>query len=53
MNWANIWINLFGTTVLWGLDIGFWSSLLAVAIIVILMNLIFWIIKPKTNNKDK
>lgn len=47
MNWAKIWIDLFGTTTLWGLDMGFWVSISIVALIVILMNLIFWCIKPK------
>lgn len=47
MNWTTIWINLFGKTALWGLDMGFWVSIGAVALIVILMNIIFWSIKPK------
>lgn len=47
MNWEKIWIDLFGTTTLWGLDMGFWVSISIVALIVILMNLIFWFIKPK------
>lgn len=47
MNWANIWLGLFGTTTLWGLDIGFWAALTAVVLIVIFMNVVFWSIKPK------
>ena len=35
MNWAAVWTRLFGTTTLWGLDLGFWAALAAVALIVI------------------
>lgn len=47
MNWINIWMSFFGTTTLFGLDIGFWMSMAVVALIVILMNVMFWGIKPK------
>ncbi len=47
MNWTKIWLDLFGTTTLWGIDMGFWVSLGVVALIVILMNAIFWSLKPK------
>ena len=47
MNWTKIWMNIFGTATLFGLDMGFWVSLGAVVLIVILMNLIFWGIRPK------
>ena len=46
MNWAAVWMRLFGTTTLWGLDLGFWAALAAVALIVIAMNLVFWGMKP-------
>lgn len=42
MNWTKIWMNLFGTASLWGLDMGFWVSMSVVLLIVILMNVIFW-----------
>lgn len=48
MNWTKIWMNLFGTTTLWGLNMGFWVALAAVALIVIVMNVVFWGVKPKT-----
>lgn len=47
MIWTNVWMKLFGTTTLWGLDMGFWVAMAAVALIVILMNVIFWNMKPK------
>lgn len=51
MLWTNVWMKLFGTTTLWGLDMGFWAAMFAVALIVILMNIIFWNMKP--NHKQE
>lgn len=50
MNWTILWMDLFGTTALFGLDMGFWVSMTVVALIVILMNVIFWSVKPKVHN---
>ncbi len=47
MNWAKIWINLFGTTEFLGIDMGFWVAMAVVLLIVILMNVVFWSMKPK------
>lgn len=47
MNWTNLWIKLFSTTQFWGINIGFWAAITTVVLIVILMNVIFWSIKPK------
>ena len=52
MNWEKIWMNSFGTTSLWGLDMGFWVSMGVVALIVILMNAVFWSLKPKQQNPE-
>ncbi len=41
MNWTMLWLKLFGTTTLWGLNMGFWVSLGTVLLIVILMNTLF------------
>lgn len=49
MNWEKLWIDVFGTSNFMGLNMGFWVSLFVVILIVIIMNLIFWIIKPKIN----
>lgn len=47
MIWSDLCMKLFGTTTLWGLDMGFWVAMAAVALIVVLMNVIFWSRKPK------
>ena len=47
MKWADIWMHLLGTVTLWGIDMGFWVSMAAVLLIVILMHIIFWSMKPK------
>ena len=47
MTWSKLWMDLFGTTSFCGIDMGFWVALSAVLFIVILMNAVFWGIKPK------
>ena len=47
INWIALWMKLFGTTQLFGLNMGFWVTMAVVAIIVILMNVVFWSMKPK------
>ena len=47
MTWTDIWMKLFGTAEFFGLNMGFWVSIIVVAIIVILMNVVFWGMKPK------
>lgn len=47
MNWTMIWKELFGTTSFWGIDMGFWVAMAAICLIVILMNAVFWGMKPK------
>ena len=53
MNWKEIWITFFGTTECLGLNIGFWVSMAAVVLIVIVMNVVFWGMKPKKAKTDK
>lgn len=50
MNWAMIWMNLFGTTSFWGIDMGFWVGMTVVLLIVIIMNVVFWGMKSSKNN---
>ena len=52
MNWSNIWIRLFGTRSLFGLDMGFWIAMAAVALLVVLMNVVFWGMKPGKRPKS-
>ena len=53
MNWKELWMTLFGTTKWLGLNIGFWVSMAAVVLIVIVMNVVFWGMKPKKAKTDK
>lgn len=53
MNWTKIWLDLFGTTTLWGLDMGFWVAMAAVLLIVVLMNVVFWGMKPQQPESGK
>ena len=51
MNWTQIWIDLFGTTEWLGLNMGFWVANAAVLVIVIIMNVVFWSMKPPPRNE--
>ena len=46
MNFGKLWISLFGTTTWLGLDIGFWVSMGISFLIAIIMNVVFWSMKP-------
>ncbi len=46
MDWKTLWINLFGTTEMFGLNMGFYVSMFVVCVIVVVMNLVFWSLKP-------
>lgn len=52
MNWKELWMTLWGTTEWLGLNMGFWLAFAAVLLIVILMNILFWSMKPKTDTKN-
>ena len=47
MNWKDIWMTLFGTVDLLGLNEGFWVSMAVVALIVVVMNAVFGGMKPR------
>ena len=51
MNWTDIWMKIFGRTEALGLDMGFWVSMIVVALIVVAMNIIFWSMKPKSSSQ--
>jgi len=40
-------MNLFGTTQWFGINIGFWVSMFVIAMVVVVMNVVFWGMKPK------
>ncbi len=47
IDFAGIWTTLFGGVDGWlGLDWGFWGSMLLVALIVVVENIVFWGFKP-------
>lgn len=50
MTWTTIWMKLFGTTTLWGLDMGFWAAMAVVCLIVLVMNAVFWGMKPEKSD---
>lgn len=53
VNWTAIWLKLFGTTSFLGIDMGFWAAMGVILLIVVLMNAVFWGMKPKkTENSD-
>ena len=47
MTWSQLWMDLFGCTCLFGVNMGFWVAMSAVLFLVIVMNVVFWGIKPK------
>ena len=51
MNWKMIWLNVFHTTTWFGVDVGFWISMGISLLVAILMNVVFWSLKPKIKNK--
>ena len=46
MNWTALWMSLFKTTTLFGIDMGFWVSMGISALVAILMNVVFWSARP-------
>lgn len=53
MNWKDIWMTLFGTVDLFGLDMGFWVSMAVVALIVVVMNAVFWGMKSPQESDQR
>ena len=51
MYWTALWIKIFGRTEFLGLNMGFWAAVGAVLMIVIIMNVVFWSMKPLKNSK--
>ena len=51
-DWKELWMTFFGTTEWLGLNIGFWMAMAVVLLIVIVMNVIFWSMKPKADAKE-
>ncbi len=51
MNWTTIWMNLFGAASFLEIDMGFWVGMAVVLLIVVLINVVFWSMKPKKPNQ--
>lgn len=51
MTWTKLWMDLFGRTSFCGIDMGFWVALSAVLLIVVLMNVVFWGMRPKEDRE--
>lgn len=47
MNWKELWLSLWGTTEYLGVDMGFWMAMAMIVLIVIVMNLVAWSLRPK------
>ena len=47
MNRKNIWMALFGTVGWFGLNMGFWVSVAAVTLTMVVMNVAFWGMQPR------
>ena len=52
MYWKELSMTLYGTTEWLGLNIGFWVAMAVVLLIVIVMNVVFWTMKPKADAKE-
>lgn len=46
INWISLWMKMFGCTEWLGLNMGFWVSMAVVLLIVVIMNVVFWGMKP-------
>ena len=53
MKWNELWMTVFGTTHWLGIDLGFWVSMAVVALIVVVMNAVFWGMKPRKKPADQ
>ena len=49
---SSLWMNLFGTTQLGGLNIGFWFGTAVVALFVVIENIVFWTMKPEQRDEE-
>lgn len=45
-------MNLFGATSFFGINMGFWVGIAVVLLIVVIMNVIFWSMKPQKPDQN-
>ena len=53
MNFAKLWMSIFGTTSWLGIDMGFWVSMGISLFIAIAMNIVFWNMSPYQNKNHE
>ena len=51
LDWERLWIDLFGRGEWMGINMGFWVAMAVVLLIVIIMNAVFWGMKPKVKKE--
>ena len=49
MDWKELWLSLWGTTEFLGVDMGFWMAMAMIVLIVIVMSLVAWSLRPKSS----
>ncbi len=42
VDWDGLWTNIFGTAYWHGIAMGFWVGMVIVAIVVVVMNIVYW-----------
>ena len=53
VNWTAVWNDLFGTTSILGIDMGFWVAMAGIFLIAILMNVVFWGMKKQKPDQSE
>ncbi len=46
MNLDALFISLFGYDKLWNIDMSFWASMALIGLVVVIMNVVYWNMKP-------
>ncbi len=47
VNWDGLWTNIFGVAEWHGIAMGFWVGMMICAIVVVLMNIVYWFVFKK------
>lgn len=50
---SGLWMKLFGTMSLFGINMGFWFGMGVVMLIVVIENIVFWSMRPKHRKIEK
>ncbi|WP_448851162.1 hypothetical protein [Corynebacterium sp. 335C] len=52
VDWNDLWLDVFGTDRLFGVDMGFWAGMAAVALIVAVMQAVVWTLPPRPYDEE-